>query len=194
MHLPVRNSGVFQKKNSSGWSAAAEPSDHLRVRGDLRVGSFEWSPVVESRFGRAARRATRVTDRGIVLPMASGELQILSPDDGKFQEASEAGSTRLLEAGSTNGREHRLGNLITVAGRIVSTSNLDLLTFEWKSEVARWEAESKTSLPAALRQAQSLAFAGQTDEAAKLLRESILSGRAGRRTARTPACDPVLGS
>jgi outer membrane protein assembly factor BamB len=136
---------------------------------DLSSGAQLWKVVLAERLaGRPV-----LTDRGVVLPMASGELQILSPDDGKFQEASEAGSTRLLEAGSTNGREHRLGNLITVAGRIVSTSNLELLTFEWKSEVARWEAESKTSLPAALRQAQSLAFAGETDEAAKLLRESI---------------------
>lgn len=136
---------------------------------DLSSGAQLWKVVLAERLaGRPV-----LTDRGIVLPMASGELQILSPDDGKFRGASEAGSTRLLGVGSKNGRGHRLGNLITVAGRLVSTSNLELLTFEWKSEIARWEAESKTSLPAALRQSQSLAFAGQTDEAVRLLRESI---------------------
>ena len=136
---------------------------------DLASGAQVWEVLLNERLaGRPV-----LTDHGIVLPLVSGELQVLNPADGKIQEESLTGSSRLLGARLANGREHRLGNLITVGGRLVSTSMQELLTFEWKSEVARWEAESTTSLPAALRHAQSLALAGRTDEAVRLLRESI---------------------
>lgn len=135
---------------------------------DLASGAQLWEVRLSERLaGRPV-----LTDHGIVLALASGELQVLNPADGQLQEESLAGSSRLLGAGSTAGQGHRLGNLITVGGRLVSTSMQDLLTFEWQSEMARWEAESKTSLFAALRHAQSIALAGRTDEAIRLLRDS----------------------
>ncbi len=85
---------------------------------DLASGAQLWEVRLSERLaGRPV-----LTERGIVLPLASGELQVLNPADGQLQEDSLAGSSRLLGAGSTAGQGHRLGNLITVGGRLVSTS------------------------------------------------------------------------
>lgn len=140
---------------------------------NLADGKQLWNVSLDQRLaGRPV-----LTDQGIVVPLISGELQVLDPVNGKFLESSLAGHAELLPNEATP-HVRQLGNLMTTGGRLFSTSPQELLSFEWKSEIARWEAESRTNLSAAIRHAQSIALAGQADDAARLLRESVpLAGK-----------------
>jgi outer membrane protein assembly factor BamB len=159
----------------SSWQNSVLAFDQRTVRAlNLADGSPIWStPLSERLTGRPV-----LTDRGIVVPLMSGQFQVIDPGNGQVVDESLSRSVRHVQLSGDPTAKARttirpLGNLITAGGRLISTSPLEVVAFEWKSEVDRWKADARTNLPAAIQFARSLTLEGHSLEAVQLLRDSI---------------------
>ena len=149
--------------------------DRASVRAILiATGTPAWKcPIKEFVSGRPL-----LTHTGIVVPTQAGTLVRVNPVDGAIightQISNDSnqemmGSQRLIPSGP---RESSLGNLLSVGGRLVSVSPVEMMAFEWTADEALWQAKSRTDAESAIRWAQSLALKGQWTEAAQVLREA----------------------
>lgn len=148
--------------------------DRFSVRAvSTSTGVQTWTcPLEDTIAGRPL-----LTPSAIIVPTQSGMMVRVALVDGKVMERLTVGGLpirtqmvgRLLSPDDP--RELSLGNLISLGGRLISVSPFDMTAFEWKSDEARWQAESPKNADAAQRWAQSQGLRGQFADAARVLRE-----------------------
>jgi len=67
----------------------------------------------------------------------------------------------------------RLGSLISLGGRLVSISPIEMMALEWESDESVWQANALTNTASRLKWARTLVARGQYPEAAELLRAGV---------------------
>jgi outer membrane protein assembly factor BamB len=130
-------------------------------------------PIDEQIAGRPL-----LTPSGIVVPTRAGTLVRVDSTSGLMIESLRVGEVPIRERmvarlmSPDDPQALSLGNLISLGGRLISVSDLDMTAFEWQADEARWQAEAPTNADSSLRWARSQALRGQFADAARTLRES----------------------
>lgn len=117
-----------------------------------------------------------LTQDGIIVPTQFYSLVRISTEQGKVIERSSIGNSDLSLSklqrvlSPVDSREMQLGSLVSLGGRLVSISPLEMMALEWESDESAWQANALTNLDSRLKWAKTLATRGQYPEAAQLLR------------------------
>ncbi len=119
-----------------------------------------------------------LTSSGLVVPTEHASLVLVELTQGKVierlqVEGSDKPHSRLNQMISPNQpTEIKLGDLISLGGRLISVSPFEMVAFEWKSDEVQWQADASTDARSAIRWAKSLAIRGQISEAIQTLRDA----------------------
>ena len=140
------------------------------------VTKVSGAPAWECHIGDMIAGRPLLTSTGIVVPTQTGELVRVIPESGKIVEPTslnkadppEQRTDPLLRRDGPD--ELSLGNLISLGGRLISVSPLEMTAFEWQADEPRWQAQSLTDVPSAIRWAQTLALQGKFEKATQTLR------------------------
>ena len=169
----------LDKEAQVGVVGATEDLVYLFDRVSVRAvqtsnGASAWTcPIEEPIAGRPL-----LTSSGIVVPTQAGTMVRIDSTSGQVIERLRVGDVPIRERmvarlmSPDDPQALSLGNLLSLGGRLISVSALDMTAFEWKSDEARWQAEAPTHADSALRWARSQALRGQFADAAHTLRQS----------------------
>ena len=167
------------KEAQVGIAGATEDFLYLFDRHSIRAvrtstGAPAWTcPVEEQLAGRPL-----LTPSGIVVPTRAGTLVRVDSTRGMVIDRLRVGAVPIREQmvarlmSPDDPQALLLGNLLSLGGRLISVSALDMTAFEWKADEAHWQAEAPTQADSALRWARAQALRGQFADAAHTLRQS----------------------
>ncbi len=172
----------FAKDEQVGIVGASEDQVYLFDRFSMRAvdtqtGGLTWTCPLQEQIGEQIAGRPLLTTSGIVVPTQAGTMVRVDPSTGKIIERLQVGEVPIREQlvarliSPADPSALTLGNLISLGGRLISVSPLDMTAFEWKADEARWQAAAPTSVDASLHWARSQALRGQFAEAARTLRD-----------------------